>query len=453
MPSTVTLLRVSVVLLFVVSQSCLAEMAVKFSGFGTLGVVHADSEQYGFRTNVGSNHATYADELDWQMDSLLGLQLEVDLLPQLDLVLQGVLRDRTEDTLEQALELAFVRYAPAPAWSLRVGRTALDLFQLTEYRNIAYSYLWVRPPVEFYGSIAFRHLDGADLSYVHHIGRGLLRGKVFAGRSEAPITAPDDSTQLKVDVNYGLVLEYEYADWRFRFNHTQVEVNTAPSSNNQLHVALEKLKKGIDEALSLIPPGTLPVAVDQQALVAEVADLDESFSIVGKLVNYTAVGVSFDQGTWLIQSELGQVDSNSRGIPTLRTGYLSVARRIHTHTPYLAFSLSHADRVMVNTPVLNDLLPQLEQFGQSIQQTQLVELAQGGYAILDGIAESRNFYVARQKNLALGWRWEVTDYAALKLQWDHTWLDEQADTFWLRNTSERPEASINIVSVTLSGVF
>ena len=70
----------------------------------------------------------------------LGIQFDIITTDEIDIVVQNVYRDQEDLNFDTALSLAFVRYAPNPNWSFRLGRTAFDLFLLTEYRDIGYAF-------------------------------------------------------------------------------------------------------------------------------------------------------------------------------------------------------------------------------------------------------------------------------------------------------------------------
>jgi hypothetical protein len=48
---------------------------------------------------------------------------------------------------------------------VRVGRTDLDVFLLTDSRNIGFAYPWVRPPIELYDLVPVTNSDGIGFSY------------------------------------------------------------------------------------------------------------------------------------------------------------------------------------------------------------------------------------------------------------------------------------------------
>lgn len=56
-------------------------------------------------------------------------------------------RDRLDNTFENSVEWAFLKGRLFPKLIVRAGRLGVDVFMLSEYRNIGFAYPWVRPPV------------------------------------------------------------------------------------------------------------------------------------------------------------------------------------------------------------------------------------------------------------------------------------------------------------------
>ena len=124
--------------------------STSISGFATIGLVQAGDEDYGFTRDL-TRSGVFDQDNSVKQDSLLGIQLDSSFTQDWSATAQMVFRDRFDDSFEEHLEWAFVRYRANDEWSFRVGRTVVDLFALSDYRNVGFAYLWARPPVEFYG--------------------------------------------------------------------------------------------------------------------------------------------------------------------------------------------------------------------------------------------------------------------------------------------------------------
>jgi hypothetical protein len=137
---------------------------------------------------------------------------------------QTVYRDQEDLNFDTALSLAFVRYAPNPNRSFRLGRTAFDLFLLTEYRDIGYAFAWAHVPSEIYGVIPHRYLDGIDVTYSQPLGDLTFSAKLFYGKNEFAVTAfsAPDAPAFRFDNIIGLALYLQSINWDIAVNYTQL---------------------------------------------------------------------------------------------------------------------------------------------------------------------------------------------------------------------------------------
>ncbi|WP_242441717.1 hypothetical protein [Pseudoalteromonas piscicida] len=125
-----------IVLLFITCSSYGAD--IDFSGFATLKAVKTDSHTAKIRESISQPHGVTKDELDFSFSSL-GIQAQWQANENLQLVGQLLLKEQHHDRVNNAIKLAFLRYNINSNWQIRAGRTGLDLFLMTEYRDIGYS--------------------------------------------------------------------------------------------------------------------------------------------------------------------------------------------------------------------------------------------------------------------------------------------------------------------------
>lgn len=151
------------------------EPRFRLSGFGTLDVTSAGTKQVGYHNEF--SHAGQFGGVSIFSGSVAGLQLDADLLPKLSFTIQGIAKERTKQDLFNFLDWAFLRYQLTPNTVIRAGRMGIDLFMLSEYRNVGFAYLWAHPILEFYMPISLSHFDGFDLKYSRRIDPGFLEFK------------------------------------------------------------------------------------------------------------------------------------------------------------------------------------------------------------------------------------------------------------------------------------
>src|SRR5580692_8440159 len=141
------------------------------SGFGTLGVVHSSEHDADFTSTIFKpNGAGYSHDWSPAVDSLIGAQVIAHFTPQLSAMLQVISEQTYDNTYTPHVEWANLKYELTPDASVRVGRTVLASFLVSDTRNIGYANPWVRPPVEVYSLVPIDSNDGIDANYRWHIG-------------------------------------------------------------------------------------------------------------------------------------------------------------------------------------------------------------------------------------------------------------------------------------------
>lgn len=382
---------------------------LRLSGFGTLGVAHGGDEGFGFRRDI-SREAQPSDSWSFKTDSLLGAQLDAQLTPNLDATVQLVARDRPKNGPEESLEWAFLRYQLNPSWTVRLGRLGADVFMLSDYRNVGFAYLWARPPLEFYGPLAYESIDGADLTFSHPWGEGTLRVKLFGGETStdfAGVLSDDYSTDL---TSYGTSLSWESEHWQARIGLVTGTVDDTVAN-----------AKPLVDGLNAMPAFLWP----------EAGELADSLDSKGKRINFYSAGIRYDDSPWVVQAEAGYVDAH---VPTLPVagGYLSIGRRMGPVTPYvLAAMVKNPDgRRKASEAPFPQLLP-LQQGVQLSYDTSYID----------------------QRSISLGVRWDARHDLALKAQWDHYWIEPCGGGLWAQERPFARNRELDTFAINLNFVF
>ncbi len=139
------------------------------SGFGTFGIVHNDTRQVDVIRDLSQNNGVgYTRQTDVGMDSNLGLQIDGRFSDTLDGAIQVISR-RNPDQFHPQLSWAYLRYLPNDNVIIRAGRLGFDVYMLADSKNVGYSYIWIRPPIDFLAASLCRTLtvsiqDSRDLS-------------------------------------------------------------------------------------------------------------------------------------------------------------------------------------------------------------------------------------------------------------------------------------------------
>lgn len=404
------------ILLLAISQSAIANntgnQSLQFSGFSTIGAVYSDSEDYGYRNNISSDEGAFKGGIDFKQHSLLGLQTNWSISSEFDFVSQAVLRDLPEPSLNRYITLAFLRYELNTHWSFRLGRTATDLFLLTEYRDIGFSYAWATAPNEVYGLIPYRSLDGIDITYSQRALGGVLKGKVFTGISEADISTADIVEQVKAKDIVGVSLSFDHFNWLVNAKYSQSKIASEATSS-------ELLSTSISQIPDFLWPNSDAFA--------------QSILLDGERVKYYSLSGQYQWKQWLASLEVSRITSKSRVIPKINSAYVALSYQFDAHQFYGIYAFVNSRQYVFDEAGVNEeLLPEL----------------------VDASTQVMNSYAPNQNTISLGWRWNITNYMASSLQWNYTQIDSSGDSLWLNTASSQDNAeNINTILLNLSMAF
>ena len=393
--------------------------SMRISGFGTLGLVHADApDGWGFRRGIDQpahGGGTRAD-----IDSRFGLQVNYAPTPQFELVAQLLATRRSHYASDSdSIEWAFAAYRPVPDVALRVGRLNLDQFLMSDYRNVGFAYRFARPPVEFYASLP-TSLDGADLAKVWNVDGIQWRAKAFIGRAHSGDLSRDGSTQLRPV--YGAMVSREDDGLLLRVGLTHAGLPSHPP-------ALQPLLDGLSSL------STLPVP----QVAAQAAALRSQLDFAGSHATYATAAFSYELQDWQWSAEY----AHETGHPAVRfdAAYAGVGRRFGPVTLFGGVSRIHsAQRNFDVSSWSAALAPVIGAAGA--QQAQYLGAA---------AAFASDMSAANQRTLSLGARWDVHPQLALKFEWDAVRIGTGGGRLWANATAEAGHA--NVASLVLDFVF
>ena len=401
------------------STGAQAQPDLQFSGFGSVGAVHNGSDLLGFHRD----YTMEASDDDWSFnaDSMLGLQLNANISERFDALVQVVLKDRVSKDLEDSLEWAFVRYRPNDEWAIRAGRLGLDLYMLSEYKDVSYAYLWVRPVPEFYSLISsISRFDGVDFSYRTQLQDYMFEAKLAYGTNQSELAGADQNINIKLEQVAALTLSLTSSEWLWRLSYAQADTTGVSDPSELLISALESVP-------SQFWPGAGNVA--------------QTMRYVNRTAEYYAAGVQFDDGEWTVQSELGYTDTHWELLQPYWAGYLSVGKHFDQFTLYGVYGwvANTRDIPLPESPaILPSMPPEL--------QGALVQLFD---------AACYTFGATRfdQQTLSLGVRWDFAEDLALKVQWDLAEIKDDGNALWVREQPFARDAHVQLFSINLSFTF
>lgn len=397
------------------SQAVQVSENLNFSGFGTLGLTKTSDADYGYRNGLSTDAPVY-DEWDLSSRSLVGFQLNYRFTDRWSSVLQMVHQKQNDNDLNRNVRMASINYQIDPEWQIRVGRFSPKVFTLTDSRPGGYGYLWTVPPVEFYGELDLKSYDGVEVNYTHQLDEMILRTSFGVGKTSMPVTYSEKLLNLEFSPTIVLNQDIEWRSFIFRGSVSAVR------NKNQW---VPELIQGWDQVSDMFP-------IDAQNALNRLDTKDSTFWLY-------SLGATYDDGDWLIQSEVSRfVTTNDIAVPTV-SAYLSVGHRFGAFTPYFLLSQIHSSTKEFTTTSDYQLAQQDPFIGS--QLTQL--------AYTTNLAQTS----MSQRSIGAGIRWDLSEHFALKFQWDRKFVEKNATSLWWRASQSTSDKTIDVFMINLDYVF
>lgn len=280
------------------AEAAIDELPVfSLGGFGTLGATRSSSSQAHFLRDASQPDGA-SEHWTGKVDSLLGVQANFRLLSTLGAVVQGVSRYRYDKSFRPEITWAYLKYDPNAQVSLRLGRLGTEFFMLADSRLVGYSYLSVRPPVDYFFSLPFYSIDGVDAVLKMPLGEAVLRAKVFHGFTHEKISLGAQTWELEGSWVSGANLDYMNGPWQARLGYARIRFqNDLPDT-------------------SLFP----------------------ELQAAGTTSNFHSLGLTYDRGPWQLQWMLNQIQHDSQAFEKSHSAYVLGGYRVGSLTPYLGYS-------------------------------------------------------------------------------------------------------------------
>lgn len=330
----------------------------EFSGFSRLvtGATLGDDAQY----------AGHHDDFTFKADSLIGLQLDIDIAKNLSATAQ--LLGTLDKQKHSGLEWLYLNYTPTSATSIKLGQLRTSFFTFSDVLDVGYAYHWIKPPEEVYASFFFSHFDGINIQ--HNVVNKSFTTKIeaFYGQFDDEVSFNNVTFEPKVEKFTGLALTTELNAISVRMAYSRGDVS--------IH----------DEGLTPLVAGLQQV---NQGLAANALLLD------GKM-EYYQIGLSYDSLDYFIKSEWINLKHDFYLLSEGESFYISGGYQYDDFT----FHLTFADRDdEYNNPLPALSLPAVPDF---------MPLIQGYNAVGTNLTEGD------QNSWTLGLRWDFSPGFAFK---------------------------------------
>jgi hypothetical protein len=380
-----------------------------FGGYGSLGLVHSSERQADFTENVlNPGRAGYTRRWDADVDSRAAAQLAVQIDPRWSAVVQVITERNLTKDFSPAVEWANVKYQATPDLAIRVGRTALPIFLVGDYRKASYALPWVRPPVEMYSSLPVSNSDGIDLSYRWSAGN------------------VNNTTQISYGAYRTKTSETEWAKARQLTGLS----NTTTTGALTLRASVMTTIATVDQVH--------PLFLAFRAFGPAGAAIADRYDADARRITVANIGFNYDPGAWFLMGELGNMNAHSF-LGNKTSAYLSGGYRLGDFTPYATYSLSHSNASIHPAGLpLAGLPPQLAPVA----------------AALNGALDAVVATAPVQHSASLGVRWDFMRDRSLKLQYDRL-LPQDGSSGTLINVRPGFQSGhpVNVTSVMLDFVF
>jgi hypothetical protein len=231
---------------------------------------------------------------------------------------------------------------------------------------------------------------------------------------------------------WSLIATREAGPWRVKLAVSEYQINNNPPSLLPLYDGLGRI-------------AAVAAAKNMPAISREAADLRKNLTLKDSRKRFVALGVAYDDDVWTGQAELSHSTVNKEIGGGHDQGYLVVGRRLQNWTPYVMAAFSKPTNPVRQSQ--EDWTP-LGQEAVGLHQTAL--------------RVANNTTRIDQKTLSIGTRWDISDRAALKLQWDRSWINNNGyfsynngffSRYAERSTLVDIDGQINLWTVSVDFIF
>lgn len=295
---------------------------LRLSGFGTVGAVVTSTDEAMYQTGIQSDGATTQPSAT--PDTRLGLQVDAKMNDTFSATLQFLMRQDARASYNPGAEWAFVKAKLGKDWAVRVGRMGAPFFATSDFRTVGYTNLAVRNPTEVYGLNAIRSFDGADVLYRGSFGPANVNAQLYVGEGKVlnSTSAGGDLFFLIKDA-VGISATAEIGSFTLRAGTLQTKLAIeGPGA---------AAPRALFGGLTTLGSSGLPGA-------SVLKDYSSAASVDGKLANFSGIGLVFDNGEWIVNSEFVTRKTDSEYGSDNDAYYVTGGRRIGKFTPYISYA-------------------------------------------------------------------------------------------------------------------
>lgn len=297
--------------LFLVSMAGLVGAArgtdmppVTISGFGTaaLTATNTDDAEY-IRPNQVSGATTSART---GVDSNFGIQATAKFSDMVSGTVQGMARKNgANDSYGAEMAWAFLKFKMSDDVNIRVGRFALPIYMISDFRNVGYANTMIRPPAEVYRQVNSNYVHGADVIYQHSFDDTTLTVQFGIGNGK---TYSPGNTYVEFKPATSLHIVAENGPHTFRFGRADAKFDLG---NNPNLLSLTTTLKSVG-----------------------FSNVANQLHLEGNTGSFTSAGYALDYQNFLVQTEYAIRKTNNRAVMDTTSYYVMLGYRAGKVTPY-----------------------------------------------------------------------------------------------------------------------
>lgn len=405
----------------------------KINGFMSAGVAYQDQGNYSYDNIDGK-------EYDTQATNQVGVQMAYKVNDKINAQVQ-ILAQGWED-YDADVAWAFLSYDVSPDFTVRAGQLRTPFFMMSEYLDVGYAYPWVRPPQEMYALTAgLDAYDGFDAAYTIATGDLINRVMIYGGRINDTDNSDNNTT---VDKLVGTRITSTIDNWTFGAGYARGQLTAEADSIDALN---GQLSAGADFAPLPIPaiPGYSPLLEKDNA------------------ANFGGVGVTYDNGDWLLMAEHGRVRIDNL-YPDTEGQYITLAKRFDKFQPYISYAHSYtiddgdrtdaantyyaaADTIDSTLPLIPIVIPDPDIAAATTAQ---LTAASEGFV---GIGNGLTVFNAAQRSMTYGVRYDFMDGIDIKFEYEHIYDLENGGLYSGFTNPDDPIGNGDITTISIDAVF
>ncbi|MFZ4552387.1 MAG: hypothetical protein ACOYNB_11245 [Aquabacterium sp.] len=358
------------------------------SGFGTLGASRTTTDEALFNYPGQGGGAGKTFSLD--PDSKVAVQGTYKATPTVSATAQVMTKYDAEGSYVPNFEWAFVKWQPVSGLSVRAGRMGAPFFMVSDFRDVGYANVAVRPNLDVYGQVPVSYFDGGDVSYQTSLGPASVTGTLWAGSSSASFTSalnsplgavPPSDIDIKRALGFNLQAEFD-GGYTLRLGHMQGRLTTKSATADYVVGAMAPVIAGLAGATAQ----------------AEALALSEQLHVSNERATFSGVGFTVDRNNVVVSGEYTKRKVGGVGYVPDTTGWYTLAGyRFGNWLPYVSFS-----KLKVTNP--NAKMP-------TVTSAVLASAVVGTQTVL-------NTQKLSERTNSVGIRWDATSSLAVKAQFD-----------------------------------